>query len=331
MAKINKLKRADATSNTDKIEAAGKTGPADKQAKPGKLVKAAGKGAPPKGTSARKPGTGKRAATTGSFGKKALAGKDKVPVILITNDDGISAPGIRNLVLAVKDLGKVVVVAPDKPQSGMGHAITIGNPLRLHPMHELFEGVEAWQCSGTPVDCVKLAVDKILHRKPDLCLSGINHGANHSINVIYSGTMSAAVEAAIESIPSVGFSLLDYSVEADFDAARKYVRIIVEKLLQHPKDKHLILNVNFPAVPDSLIKGMKICRQAYAKYEEDFVERNDPNGKKYYWLTGKFVNFDRGRDTDVWALEHNYVSVVPVQFDMTNYVLKSKLEKTWKS
>ena len=258
-------------------------------------------------------------------------GKRRLPTILITNDDGISAPGIRNLVEAVKGLGKVVVVAPDKPQSGMGHAITIGNPLRLHPMHHLFEGVEAWQCSGTPVDCVKLAVDKVLRRKPDLCLSGINHGANHSINVIYSGTMSAAVEAAIESIPSIGFSLLDYSVEADFTAARKYVRIIVEQILTHPIDKHLILNVNFPAVPDNLIKGIKICRQAYAKYEEDFIERNDPNSKKYYWLTGKFVNFDRGRDTDVWALEHNYVSVVPVQFDMTNYVLKSKLEKTWKS
>lgn len=263
--------------------------------------------------------------------KKRNGGKKKQPVILITNDDGISAPGIRNLVEAVRGLGKIVVVAPDKPQSGMGHAITIGNPLRLHPMHHLFEGVEAWQCSGTPVDCVKLAVDKVLRRKPDLCLSGINHGSNHSINVIYSGTMSAAVEAAIESIPSVGFSLLDYSVEADFTAARKYVRIIVEEVLAHPMDKHLILNVNFPAIPDALIKGIKVCRQAYAKYEEDFLERNDPTGKKYYWLTGKFVNFDKGRDTDVWALEHNYVSVVPVQFDMTNYVLKGKLDKTWKS
>jgi 5'/3'-nucleotidase len=264
-------------------------------------------------------------------GPKAKGGKRRVPVILVTNDDGINAPGIRNLVEAVKHLGKVVVVAPDKPQSGMGHAITIGNPLRLNPMHHLFDGVEAWQCSGTPVDCVKLAVDKVLRRKPDLCLSGINHGANHSINVIYSGTMSAAVEAAIESIPSIGFSLLDYSVEADFGPARKYVRIIVEQVLGRQLDKHLILNVNFPAVPEGLIKGIKICRQAYAKYEEDFVERYDPNSRKYYWLTGKFVNFDRGRDTDVWALEHNYVSVVPVQFDMTNYVLKGKLEKTWKS
>ena len=262
---------------------------------------------------------------------KSKGGKKRLPVILVTNDDGISAPGIRNLVEAVRGLGKVVVVAPDKPQSGMGHAITIGNPLRLTPMHHVFDGVEAWSCSGTPVDCVKLAVDKVLKRKPDLCLSGINHGANHSINVIYSGTMSAAVEAAIESIPSIGFSLLDYSVEADFGPARKYVKLIVEEVLAHHMDKHLILNVNFPAVPDNLIKGIKLCRQAYAKYEEDFVERNDPNNKKYYWLTGKFVNFDRGRDTDVWALEHNYVSVVPVQFDMTNYVLKSKLEKTWKS
>jgi 5'-nucleotidase len=261
--------------------------------------------------------------------KSAKPRKKDLPVILITNDDGLTAPGIRNLVEAVKDLGKIVVVAPDKPQSGMGHAITIGTPLRLHPV-QLFEGIEAYQCSGTPVGCVKLAVDKILHRKPDLCLSGINHGANHSINVIYSGTMSAAVEAAIESIPSVGFSLLDYSVEADFSASRRYAHIIVEKLLHNPLDKHLVLNVNIPALPDELIRGMMICRQAYAKYEEDFLERNDPSGKKYYWLTGEFVNFDKGKDTDVWALEHNYISVVPVQFDLTNYVLKSKLEKTWK-
>ncbi|MCB0776842.1 MAG: 5'/3'-nucleotidase SurE [Chitinophagaceae bacterium] len=255
--------------------------------------------------------------------------KSHKPVILITNDDGITAPGIKNLVEAVKDLGKIVVVAPDKPQSGMGHAITIGQPLRLHKMH-IFEDVESWACTGTPVDCVKLAVDKILHRKPDICLSGINHGANHSINVIYSGTMSAAVEAAIESIPSVGFSLLDYSIEADFTGARKYVRIIVEKMLKAKLDKHTVLNVNIPASPVELLKGFKICRQAYAKYEEDFIERNDPHGRHYYWLTGEFVNFDKGKDTDVWALANNYVSVVPVQFDLTNYTLKAQLEKSWK-
>ncbi|MEO8582325.1 MAG: 5'/3'-nucleotidase SurE, partial [Flavitalea sp.] len=218
----------------------------------------------------------------------AKAKKKNQPVILITNDDGITAPGIRALVDSVRDLGKIVVVAPDKPQSGMGHAITIGHPLRLHAV-QAFDGVEAYQCTGTPVDCVKLAVDKVLHRKPDICLSGINHGANHSINVIYSGTMSAAVEAAIESIPSIGFSLLDYSIEADFTAAKKYARMIVQKMMSKIMDKHMILNVNFPAVDDSLIKGVKICRQAYAKYEEDFLERDDPHGRKYYWLTGEFV------------------------------------------
>ncbi len=254
----------------------------------------------------------------------------KKPVILITNDDGITAPGIRNLVEAVKDLGKVVVVAPDKAQSGMGHAITIGHPLRMTKM-DMFPGVEAWQTSGTPVDCVKLAVDKILRGKPDICLSGINHGANHSINVIYSGTMSAAMEASIESIPSIGFSLFDYNYEADFAPARHYVKKIVSSLLQQKKlDKHLLLNVNIPSVPMDLIRGVKICRQAYAKYEEDFEERKDPHGKKYYWLTGEFLNFDKGKDTDVWALANNYISVVPVQFDLTNYKLKTQLEKNWK-
>lgn len=260
-------------------------------------------------------------ATTGSRKEK--------PVILITNDDGVTAPGIMNLVEAVKDLGKVVVVAPDKPQSGMGHAITIGQPLRLHKSN-VFGDIEAYSCTGTPVDCVKLAVDKVLRRKPDLCLSGINHGANHSINVIYSGTMSAAVEAAIESIPSAGFSLLDYSIEADFSGARKYVRLIVEKMLASKMDKHTVLNVNIPALPVEALKGFKLCRQAYAKYVEDFMERQDPHGKMYYWLTGEFVNFDKGKDTDVWALANGYVSVVPVQFDMTHYEQKSKFEKLWK-
>jgi 5'-nucleotidase len=259
--------------------------------------------------------------------KKSTAKSEK-PVILVTNDDGVTAPGIMNLVEAVKDLGKIIVVAPDKPQSGMGHAITIGQPLRLQKVN-VFGDIEAYSCTGTPVDCVKLAVDKVLHRKPDLCISGINHGANHSINVIYSGTMSAAVEAAIESIPSAGFSLLDYNIEADFTGARKYARLVVQKMLSTKLDKHTVLNVNFPSVPVELLQGLKISRQAYAKYEEDFIERTDPHGRMYYWLTGEFVNFDTGTDTDVWALANNYVSVVPVQFDLTNYVLKSQLEKEW--
>ncbi len=256
--------------------------------------------------------------------------KKELPVILITNDDDITSKGIRSLIEAVKDLGKVIVVAPNKPQSATGHAITIGSPLRMDKM-QIFKDldVEAWQTSGTPVDCVKLAVDKILHRKPDICLSGINHGANHSINVIYSGTMSAAMEAAIEGIPSIGFSLLDYSYDADFTAAKEIVRKMVIEMLQQKKlDKHFLLNVNIPAIPLEKIKGIKICKQAYAKYEEDFSERLDPHGKKYYWLTGEFKNFDKGKDTDVWALEHNYVSAVPVQFDLTNYDLKTQLEKT---
>ncbi len=255
--------------------------------------------------------------------------KEEKPIILITNDDGITAPGIRSLVNAVKDLGDVVVVAPDKPQSGMGHAITIGVPLRLDKVQGFFDGAVAWQTNGTPVDCVKLAVDKILHRKPDICLSGINHGANHSINVIYSGTMSAAMEASIESIPSIGFSLLDYSIEADFTAAEFYVHKIVESVMKQKPEKHFLLNVNIPAVPLELMNGIKVCRQAYAKYDEDFDERQDPHGRKYFWLTGEFKNFDTGEDTDVWALEHNYVSVVPVQFDLTNYTLKKELEKNW--
>jgi 5'-nucleotidase len=280
-------------------------------------------------SSSAKTGKSKTASRRSPSAKTATGSRKEKPVILITNDDGVTAPGIMNLVEAVKDLGKVVVVAPDKPQSGMGHAITIGQPLRLQKVH-LFGDIEAYSCTGTPVDCVKLAVDKVLHRKPDLCLSGINHGANHSINVIYSGTMSAAVEAAIESIPSAGFSLLDYSIEADFTGARKFVRLVVKKMLSTQLEKHTVFNVNIPALPVEVLKGFKLCRQAYAKYEEDFVERQDPNGRKYFWLTGEFVNFDEGKDTDVWALANGYVSIVPVQFDMTHYELKSKLEKLWK-
>jgi 5'-nucleotidase len=251
-------------------------------------------------------------------------------VILVTNDDGITAPGIRALIAAVKPLGKVVVVAPDSPQSGKGHAITIGIPLRLDPVN-IFEGVEAWQCSGTPVDCVKLARDKILHgRKADICVSGINHGANHSINVIYSGTMSAAMEAAIEGIPSVGFSFLEYSYDADFSLPGKVARDVTRRVLESGLGAGTLLNVNIPVVEERDYKGLRISRQADAKWVEAFDERRDPYGKKYYWLTGEFKNRDNGEDTDVWALENNYASVVPVQFDLTNYSLKKKLLEEWR-
>ena len=250
------------------------------------------------------------------------------PVILVTNDDGIAAPGIRALVEAVKDLGRVIVVAPDSPQSGMGHAITIGHPLRLYKA-DIFEGIEAWQCSGTPVDCVKLAKDKILHRKADICVSGINHGANHSINVIYSGTMSAAMEAAIEGIPSVGFSSLDYNYNADFTVAKQVAREVTQKMLSSDLLPHTLLNVNIPIRSAEEFKGLKICRQAYAKWEEEFDHRVDPRGKDYYWMTGKFLNMDKGDDTDVQALKDGYASVVPVKFDLTDYKVKEWLEKEW--
>ncbi len=243
--------------------------------------------------------------------------KNERPVILVTNDDGITAPGLHALVEAVKGLGDIYVVAPDSPQSGMGHAITINNPLRLDKVH-VYGDEHAWyQCSGTPVDCVKIAIDKILHRQPDLCVSGINHGSNSSINVIYSGTMSAAMEGAIEGIPSIGFSLLNYALDADFSGAQAYATMIAKKVLERGLPVSTLLNVNIPFLPVREIKGVKICRQASAKWEEAFDERLDPNKRKYYWLTGKFVNYDKGNDTDEWALANGYISVVPVQFDFT--------------
>lgn len=241
--------------------------------------------------------------------------KNSKPTILVVNDDGITAPGIKALIEVVKELGRVVVVAPDSPQSGMGHAITIAKPLRMDHI-QLYEGVEMYKCSGTPVDCVKLAVNKIFKgKKPDLCVSGINHGLNNSINVIYSGTMSAAVEGAIESIPSIGFSLDDFTYDANFEHCKKYIRVIVKQVLEHGLPSGSLLNVNFPNGPD--LKGIKICRQANAKWAEEFDERVDPYKRNYYWLTGVFQNNDKGDDTDVWALQNGYVSVVPVQFDMT--------------
>ncbi|ASZ09527.1 5'/3'-nucleotidase SurE [Chitinophaga pendula] len=254
---------------------------------------------------------------------------DKERIILVTNDDGVTAPGIRALIEAVSPLGKVVVVAPDSPQSGKGHAITIGVPLRLNQV-DIFEGIEAWQCSGTPVDCVKLARDKILHRLPDICVSGINHGANHSINIIYSGTMSAAMEAAIEGIPSVGFSFLDYSFDADFSIPKQVAASVTSRMLENNYPPGTLFNVNIPMASAEEFKGIKICRQADAKWVEEFDERRDPHGKKYYWLTGEFRNRDNGQDTDVWALENNYASLVPVQFDLTHYKMKEHLEKEWK-
>jgi 5'-nucleotidase len=239
------------------------------------------------------------------------------PLILITNDDGIVAPGIRALIAVMKEIGDVIVVAPDSPQSAMGHAITINNTLKLERVHIDNEIEQEYSCSGTPVDCVKIAVNELLQRKPDLCVSGINHGSNSSINVIYSGTMSAAVEAGIEGIPAIGFSLLDYSWDADFEPIKKHLKQIALEVLQKGLPDGVVLNVNFPKLAQDAIKGIKICRQAKAMWQEEFDKRTNPQGKEYYWLTGKFVNQDKGTDTDEWALENDYISIVPVQFDLT--------------
>lgn len=240
------------------------------------------------------------------------------PLILVSNDDGITAPGIRSLVDAIKHLGEVVIVAPDSPQSAMGHAVTISKPLRMDQT-DIYGDIKAYQCSGTPADCVKLAVEKVMHRKPDLLVSGINHGSNSSINVLYSGTMSAAMEGAIEGIPAVGFSLCDFAYDADFSYAKKVAAIVSENILANGLPPGTLLNVNIPKVAEADIQGIKICRQANAKWKEEFDERIDPNGRKYFWLTGKFLNNDKGEDTDEWALANNFVSIVPVHFDLTAY------------
>lgn len=253
----------------------------------------------------------------------------KRPLILVTNDDGITAPGIRALIEVMKELGDVVVVAPDSPQSAMGHAITLNDTLYCDPViiKESYNHKE-YSCSGTPADCVKIATQEILQRKPDLCVSGINHGSNSSINVIYSGTMSAAVEAGIEGIPAIGFSLTDYSLTADFEPAKKFVKSITKNVLKNGLPKGVVLNVNLPKLKEAEIKGIKICRQAKAYWVEEFDKRTNPQGRDYYWLTGKFVNEDHGEDTDEWALENGYVSIVPVQFDLTAHHFIQDLN-TW--
>ena len=241
----------------------------------------------------------------------------KRPLILVTNDDGISAPGIRALIAVVQELGDVVVVAPDSPQSAMGHAITINNTLHLNKITTENAPVTEYSCSGTPADCVKMAVNEILKQKPDLCVSGVNHGSNSSINVIYSGTMSAAVEAGIEGIPAIGFSLLDYNWDADFEQIKPFIKKITSQVLTNGLQEGTVLNVNFPKLKTNEIKGIKICRQAKAMWEEKFDKRVTPFGKEYYWLSGEFVNLDKGTDTDEWALANDFISIVPVQFDLT--------------
>jgi len=242
-------------------------------------------------------------------------------MILVTNDDGIVAPGIKALVEVARKFGEILVVAPDSPQSGQGHAITLNKPLKLRKV-DVFDGVQAYECSGTPVDCVKLAKNVLLkNQQIDLCVSGINHGANSSVNIIYSGTMSAAMEASIEKIPSIGFSLLDFSFEADFEAAKHYAEIIIRANLENPMKQCKLLNVNIPRGPIENIRGIKVCRQGEGTWIEEFQEGTDPRGEKYYCVTGKFVSFEPEHldDHDIAALEKLYVSVVPSGHDLTHH------------
>jgi 5'-nucleotidase len=238
------------------------------------------------------------------------------PLILITNDDGVKAPGIRALISYIRPLGRVVVVAPDRPQSGTAHAVTIAHPLRLELITKEAD-YEEYSCNGTPADCVKLAFKIVMRRRPDFLFSGINHGTNASINIIYSGTMAAVLEGALAGVPSVGFSLDNYSQNANFKPAGKFIRTIAATVMKNGLPPGVCLNVNIPDVPENEIRGIKVCRQAEGTWQEDFDEREDPHGQEYYWMKGVYVTIGNGEDTDQWAVENNFIAVVPVQFDLT--------------
>lgn len=252
------------------------------------------------------------------------------PLILVSNDDGITSNGIKKLVSLMAQIGDVLVVAPDSPQSGMGHAITVGDTLRLTENRLFGDQIPAYECSGTPADCVKLAKHHLLKdRKPDLVVSGINHGSNTSISVLYSGTMSAAIEAAIEGTPAIGFSLCDYDTDAEMDHVDEYILKIAREALTKGIPKGIALNVNIPAHQNQKIRGIKVCRQANARWEEEFDQRIDPHGRKYFWMIGNFVNHDKGEDNDEWAIANNYISLVPCQFDLTGHHAIRLLNDEW--
>lgn len=248
------------------------------------------------------------------------------PLILVTNDDGITSPGIRALIEAASELGTPFVVAPDSPQSGQGHAITITKPIRLKEV-DIFDGITAYECSGTPADCVKLAKNVLLKDQTiDLCVSGINHGSNASVNIIYSGTMSAAMEASIEGIKSIGFSLDSFSYKADMSAGRYYAEKIMKSVLESDNTESKLLNVNFPNLPLEEIKGIKVCKQGKGTWEEDFLENKDPRGQPYYWLAGNFRIDAKDPNSDLMALQNGYVSIVPSKHDLTHYAVLEDLK-----
>lgn len=238
------------------------------------------------------------------------------PLILITNDDSIASPGIRTLIDAVADLGTVLVMAPNKPQSGQGHALTIEDPIRIY-LQRSEDNYTEYACSGTPADCVKMACQQILKQKPDLILSGVNHGANTSVNAIYSGTMAAVIEGCMMGIPAVGFSLDDHEWKADMSHLGVYIRQITENVMTEGLPEHVCLNVNFPAKNEEPIQGIRVCNQGIGEWHEDFEERIDPQGRNYYWIKGFYKYTDPRPDTDIIAIRENYISIVPTMFDWT--------------
>lgn len=239
------------------------------------------------------------------------------PYILITNDDGIAAPGIHQLVMSLRPLGEIVVVAPDTERSAVGHAITLSDPLRVTPFNKNGEW-EGFAVSGTPADCVKIAVGALLPRRPDLVVSGINLGSNAGINVIYSGTVSAATEGTILGIPSIAISLTTY-VEPLFATAGEFAQEIVQLVLQKGLPPRTLLNVNVPNVPSEAIRGVKVTRQGMAHFAEFFDKRVDPRNRVYYWMDGKKEELAEGEDVDDVAIRHNFISITPIKYDLTNY------------
>jgi len=255
---------------------------------------------------------------------------NKEKLILVSNDDGVQAKGLKTLIEVASRYGKVVVVAPAEAMSGMSHAITIKTPLRVKRMQKS-DSLEIYACQGTPVDCVKLALNQLLNgKKPDLVLSGINHGSNSSSSVVYSGTMAVAMEGCINQIPSVGFSLLSYDPDADFTAAGMIVEKVVSNIIEKGLTEGVCLNVNIPYLEFDKLKGIKVCRQAKGLWKEEFVKRVDPHQGEYYWLTGYYLNMEENSDeTDEYALAHDFVSIVPIQIDLTSYKSIPEIE-TWK-
>lgn len=249
---------------------------------------------------------------------------NRKPLILVTNDDGYQAKGIASLIEAMRELGDVVVFAPELHQSGMSSAISTSQPLRSR-IYRQEEGLTAYMCTGTPVDCVKLALNKFMDRKPDLLVSGINHGSNAGISVIYSGTMGAAIEGCIFDVPSFGVSLCEYAHDADFTHACKVALRVAKTILDKGLPKGICLNVN---VPQGETKGIKITSQTHGKWVNEYFQSTDRNGRDVFWITGNFENWEEDNEnTDEWALANGYAAVVPVRIDMTAHDLIPELKK----